>query len=162
MLEYSLALDDAVAASTRAHAAAPAVKWTQWGFGVATAVVLGVAIGRRSGGTLPALAVAVVSLVLYVATSAWLQRRFIRNAWLKHAAGRTRFDIAVDVQERVVRIRQDARTVDVPRADVRAVADPHGVRLHSGSDLLLFIPDTAFAGGTERQAFLEQLRPRGV
>lgn len=163
-LAFECTVSDVAETSLERYRAAGAIRRTELGFGVATALLLGAATAARTGGlagVVAGLASAVLAFVVYRRAAHWLQRRLIRRTWREHL-GTERVQVTVELAPRGLQIRYGSHESVTPWPDVLPPQEvAGGLKLRDRQGPLLVVPARAFAQPEEAAEFRRELAEAG-
>ena len=153
---FECGVGDIAETSLARYRSVRAIRRTELGFGVATALLLGAATGSRVGGwagLAAGVASALLAFLVYRRAAHWLQRRLIRRTWRQHV-GAERVQVAVELLPDGVHVRHGGYETSTPWAHVRPPsATARGLELRDAEGPLVVVPDHAFASAQDAAGF---------
>lgn len=153
---YECGVNDVAETSLERYRSVRAIRRTELGFGVATALLLGAATGSRVGGgagVVAGLASALLAYLVYRRAASWLQRRLIRRTWRRHL-GEERVQVTVELGPRGLHVRYGGHESFTPWAEVQPATEAAGgLKLRDAEGPLVFVPRRAFVDDDASAAF---------
>lgn len=159
-VEFESTVEEVAETSLVRYRATPAIRRTELGFGVATALLLGAATAARIRditGLIAGITAATLALLVYRGAAQWLQRRLIRRTWRQHL-GEGTVPVVVEAAPHGLVIRYGAGETRTAWSDVREPVEAAGaLELRDAEGALLRVPARAFADAAHEAAFRRRI-----